>query len=319
MIEVFVGTGDQKTKFYVHQDVVIPRSVYFEQKVKTTQDSKTEPCVVLLPSDYPNTFRRYLNLVYADQLITKDKWEWHALCRLFILAERLQDVRAKNQIIDGMQAFFHELILSNTLRVDAKETLPAKATTELYERTRPGSQARKLVVDLYANSGNEGWLRGEEGNLPMDFVYDVAVRLIQQRPSTLYSSSINRPSKWYHEGVALESKLKLADSQTTSNAPALAIRTPQKASSVPQTLVTPPDSAEKESSKPVTVILKAETTPQTPRSSIFGVDWKTDPNEVASRTRTTGSPVSRVGKPTIFSEIEGRSDSQFSGGLPAAR
>ena len=155
--------------------------------------------MVALPDDDPDTFRLYLNLVYTHQLVTIGTGQWLKLCRLYVLAEKLQDITSKNQIIDGMYAFFSEIAFQPTLSVNISRMLPAAATTELYEGTSKQSQARELVLDLYADSGNVSWLLSEQAKLPTEFICDVAVRLLQRRGYVFSGFRIRRPSYGYHE------------------------------------------------------------------------------------------------------------------------
>ncbi|KAI4711420.1 hypothetical protein J4E89_003985 [Alternaria sp. Ai002NY15] len=161
--------------------------------------SPPDPNSSTLPDDDPDTFRLYLNLVYTHQLVTRGTGQWLKLCRLYVLAEKLQDITSKNQIIDGMYAFFSEIACQPTLSVNISRMLPAAATTELYEGTSKQSQARELVLDFYADSGNVSWLLSEQAKLPTDFICDVAVRLLQRRGYVFSGFRIRRPSYGYHE------------------------------------------------------------------------------------------------------------------------
>jgi hypothetical protein len=98
-----------------------------------------------------------------------------------------------------MHVFFNELMLKNPVYLKVEHALPVDVTIELYDGTREQSQARKLNVDLYADSGNERWLCGEKIQLPEEFVRDIAVRLMRKRSLTSLPLSIGRPSSHYHE------------------------------------------------------------------------------------------------------------------------
>jgi hypothetical protein len=153
--------------------------------------------LVTLPDGDEHIFRLYLNLVYAGQLGTRGADEWTKLSRLFVLAEKLVDLTAKNQIIDGMHAFFNELIKKNPTGVQVERILSAAGTKALYEGTPERSQARNLIVDIYADSGDESWLRDKKTLLPSKSVCDVAIRLLQN--STSFRTSFIPPSSSYHE------------------------------------------------------------------------------------------------------------------------
>jgi hypothetical protein len=105
-----------------------------------------------------------------------------------------------------MHVFFNELMMKNPVYLGVERVLPVDVTTELYDGTLEQSQAWKLIVDLYADSGNESWLRGEMIQLPEEFVRDIVVRLMQKRSSTSFGPSIGRSSSYYHEVHVLESQ-----------------------------------------------------------------------------------------------------------------
>jgi hypothetical protein len=128
-----------------------------------------------------DTFRVYLHLVYTCQLVARGADQRLKLCRLYVLAEKLQDFTSKNQIIGGIYVFFNEISCQPTPSVNVRRLLPTAATTELYAGTPDRNQARELVMDLYAGSGNVFRRLSEQAKLPNDFICDVAVRLLQRR------------------------------------------------------------------------------------------------------------------------------------------
>jgi hypothetical protein len=59
------------------------------------------------------------------------------------------------------------------------------AVKVLYPGTSHRSPARRLVVDLYALLGRSDWLEGMRARLPQDFMYDIALRMIELPRSAL--------------------------------------------------------------------------------------------------------------------------------------
>ncbi|KAF2846056.1 hypothetical protein T440DRAFT_511196 [Plenodomus tracheiphilus IPT5] len=295
--------------FPVHQSLLCSRSELF----KSLFENVGGPSHILkeealcLPERQPEDFRRYLNLIYANQLVTKGPGEWEKLCRLYLLAEKMQDRAAKNTVVDGMHTFLFELVSDLSSTVDITKILPPEATERLYNGTASGCQVRRLIVDVYADCGHESWLREGREHLPTDLVYNVAVQLMQQRSTKVYGSSINRPASWYHEQISGREKEArvvtppITPPRTVSNKtdtdtakrsytkPRPRRTTPKRAHQLP---VTPPPSTGKtltteEGAMPKlhTLSLQA-TTPtrepqKTPRSSLFDITWKkpesTDP------------------------------------------
>ncbi|KAI4655796.1 hypothetical protein J4E93_000511 [Alternaria ventricosa] len=198
MLKVRVGSGLNTASFFVHPTLITSRSDFF--KHATSQDSKeNEETTVALPEDNPVTFRRYLNLIYAHQLATKRDMQWLIFCRLYVLAEKLQDVTSKNQIIDGMCVFFNENICPAVKHM-VHFILPAVATAKLYDGTTHASKARKLLVDLYTDFGSEIWLRNDELiPLPEEFIHELAVRLFEKRGPVFSDFRNSCPSYKYHD------------------------------------------------------------------------------------------------------------------------
>ncbi len=181
----------------MHESLITGRAKFFECATKAHWQQERR---LSLPEDDPAVFSQYLNLIYTNRLTTQGRGgEWLKLTRLFVLAEKLQDQRAKNKVIDGMHAMFHQYVVKGVQRPDMTPSARAETIRELYDGTPSCSPARKLVVDLYADVGEEQWLFNGQYELPEDFVYDVAIALIRRRSSTPVSFGIHNPSKVYHE------------------------------------------------------------------------------------------------------------------------
>ncbi|CAN9389134.1 unnamed protein product [Alternaria alternata] len=167
----------------------------------TSKDSQgNDVLVVWLLDEDPQTFRLYLNLVYANQLATRGPDQWLKLCELYGLAERLQDTKSKNQTVEGMYSFLNELLHSSMLpSVKWKHSLPAVATAKLFEGMTDQSQVRNLLLDFYTDFGDPILLREAQAELPADFIYDVAVRLLEKRAHVIFGSQIVYPPSRYYE------------------------------------------------------------------------------------------------------------------------
>ncbi|KAB2105992.1 hypothetical protein AG0111_0g6179 [Alternaria gaisen] len=199
IISVLVGTGSGKADFRVHRTLFTSRSKFFERATSNDSQGKDELLVTLLDED-PQTFRLYLNLVYANQLATRGPEQWPKLCQLYVLAERLQDTKSKNEIVEGMYSFLNELLLKPwSPSTRSKHYLPAVATAILFEGMTEKSRVRALLVDFYADFGDEILLREAQAELPADFIYDVAVRLLGKRAHVIFGSQIVYPPSHYYE------------------------------------------------------------------------------------------------------------------------
>ncbi|CAI9636163.1 unnamed protein product [Alternaria burnsii] len=199
MMPVVVGTGGDRADFRVHKTLFTSRSRFIERA--TSKDSQgKDVLVVWLLDENPQTFRLYLNLVYANQLATRGPDQWLKLCELYGLAERLQDTKSKNQIVEGMYGFLNELLLKPwSPSTRSKDYLPAVATAMLFEGMTEKSRVRALLVDFYAEFGDKILLREAQAMLPADFIYDVAVRLLEKRAHVIFGSQIMHPPSYYYE------------------------------------------------------------------------------------------------------------------------
>jgi len=199
IISVLVGTGSGKADFRVHKTLFTSRSKFFERATSNDSQGKDELLVTLLDED-SQTFRLYLNLVYANQLVTRGPEQWPKLCQLYVLAEKLQDTKSKNQIVEGMYSFLNELLLRPwSASTRSKHYLPAEATAMLFEGMTKTSRVRALLVDFYADFGDKILLREAQAILPADFIYDVAGRLLEKRGHVIFGSQIVHPPSYYYE------------------------------------------------------------------------------------------------------------------------
>lgn len=149
---------------------------------------------VKLPKDDPATFGIYVNLLYTKQIPTKPTFansrrvmlEYIHLARLYVLCEKLQDIEGKNSTIHAMLSTSRDNI--SVLRPNAIKTI--------YEGTPESSPARKMLLDMYVEYGNNMSLHGGRGNYPKQFLFDLAVQLLQSRefvgPKTLATCDIGK-------------------------------------------------------------------------------------------------------------------------------
>jgi hypothetical protein len=99
-----------------------------------------------------------------------------------------------------MYSFLNELLHSSMLpSVKWKHSLPAVATAKLFEGMTDQSQVRNLLLDFYTDFGDPILLREAQAELPADFIYDVAVRLLEKRGHVIFGSQIVHPPSYYYE------------------------------------------------------------------------------------------------------------------------
>ena len=201
MIEILVGKEPSARKFTVHKPLVTATSEFFKRAVKEEwSETGIEP--ITMPEDDVSIFNLYVNMTYSGGVVatktsaSPDPDEWTRLTRLYVLAERLQDVWAKNRVVNAMHGYLNDVIA---------RSMPFRgfdSIVELYEGTPAGSPARKLVADFYAHKSDKETMIAGRDVLPTDFVFDVACLLMTKVliPRGFGSNPLlPQPSHHYHE------------------------------------------------------------------------------------------------------------------------
>lgn len=200
-IVVIVGKQIHRDEFSLHERLFTSHSEFLK-RAKTARLGQTG--AISLPEYDPSTFQLYVVLTYSGFLATKElPEEWQSLVDVYVLADRLEDKWAKNRVVDAMHSFVREHIPRAVGRTDegsqTKDHISVASLVSLYAGTPTGSPARKLVVELFADNGAEGWLVRVGALLPREFLFDVTHRLLQKRPSVVFGNMLDRPSSYYHE------------------------------------------------------------------------------------------------------------------------
>ena len=97
--------------------------------------------------------------------------EYLALC--YSLGEHLKDVKYRNAILCIIRYYaVNEGIFPSD-----------RAVAIIYENTKKGSPARRMMVDFWAYAGNEGWLEGDSirSDICPDFLEDLVPALLRAR------------------------------------------------------------------------------------------------------------------------------------------
>lgn len=190
MLTVKVGKGSKVKNFTVHQSFLTVRSEYFKRAMNGNWE-ESETRTVTLSHESPEVFMLYLNHIYTGRFptMTKSKEELDAmerseaakfgkyeldqLARVYVLAERLQDVTAFLAVTDAFVHIFNGVapILSTT------------AVELVYRETPEGRPSRRLLahiwsyVPLPAILGIAQWL-------PREFLDDLSSVVDKQRNLT---------------------------------------------------------------------------------------------------------------------------------------
>jgi hypothetical protein len=111
-----------------------------------------------------------------------------------VLCEKLQDIDAKNAILQAMLA---------EIRGTSILSLSAITIQTIYNGTPESSPARSLLLDMFVERGNDKFFHNQilNGCFPKEFVRDLAVQLFKQRSFRGSETLANCNVKKYQEKV----------------------------------------------------------------------------------------------------------------------
>ena len=178
-----VGKDKHQKSFYVQETLLRQHSLFFKKALSRDWKEKVER-VVNLPEDESAVFAIYIEFLYSGNLavmpdgldpIDAARLEQLRLCKVYVLAEKLQDMETRNRAIQGL------LYSSKQVRPGNRTICPGTdAVKIIYNGTLPGSMARKLLVDYYTYRGTGSWVINH-GGWPEDFLIDLATNLMDKR------------------------------------------------------------------------------------------------------------------------------------------
>jgi hypothetical protein len=195
MLIVQVGNEPGSEDFIVHESFLTSRSGFFRRALNGNW-AESDTRIVKLPEDDPHIFALYLNYVFNGQLATMGKTpeefatlgllefykhihhEYEEVSRLYILAEKLQDVATKNAELAAT------MDISQTESVGGLRALPSPRSIQIiYAATLAGSPARRLVADMWSTlSVYEILSELQTHQMHSDFVEDLAEAMEENRP-----------------------------------------------------------------------------------------------------------------------------------------
>lgn len=103
------------------------------------------------------------------------------LAKLYVLAEKLQDVETKEKVLQAVIVAFQPGAGNIFI-----PKLPSRPFVQIvYEGTPSRSLTRKLIVSMYARRAKGIWLRMEKASnrraWPEDFMHELLVDIVNQR------------------------------------------------------------------------------------------------------------------------------------------
>lgn len=182
VITVAVGEGEKQKEFAVHEALITERSRFFRNAIQGNW-KEAEERIVNLTEDHPDVFELYLQALYAGHVELPDGHAtdtfYNMLGGVFVLAERIRDVKTKNLIVEEIKA-----------KADIREHFAAylQMAAVIYNGTPGPCGIRRLLVDLVARSndyhaaqeGIEKFTAKLEG-VPKQFLMDLVFGLYTKR------------------------------------------------------------------------------------------------------------------------------------------
>ncbi|KAF1928927.1 uncharacterized protein M421DRAFT_92051 [Didymella exigua CBS 183.55] len=188
MLTVQGGSGLKTESFAVHESFLTSRSEYSKRALNSNWNEATTR-VVPLTHEEPAVFALYLNHLCTGRLPTVQKSrqelgamqrsaairflreELYQLARVYVLAERLQDITARNAVTD---AFVH---VHNGYLAPTPSALVIMLT---FDSTPPGRPIGRLLVDSWAHKSLL-YVLERASQLPKDFLNDLGLVLEKHR------------------------------------------------------------------------------------------------------------------------------------------
>ena len=170
-----VLVGHEKTKFVVHTSILCQQSTFFQAAFSQRWNAERTP--ITIPDTTSTTFNDYLTLVYRDKVAKAREVQAYFvhLIRLYLLADKLGDLKASNKTIDKIIKFS-----------DRNASAPEYATVAMVMAATPeNSRLRRLMVDFYVLEVTKESFDEEAKDYPRGFHALVAKEFVKSREDDL--------------------------------------------------------------------------------------------------------------------------------------
>ncbi|KAL1602644.1 hypothetical protein SLS60_006061 [Paraconiothyrium brasiliense] len=188
IVKVNVGKDSDKQTFFIHPHRLTQRSLFFKNALAANW-KEAEDRVIYLPEDDPSIFFRYLDYLYTGKMSVKSTdpdtlndgkaavAEQLMTCRIYVFADKVQDMRCRNDAIKFMTAVVKEK------RTEKNWFAPGPSCIEfIYNETVPNSPMRRLVVEFYVY--NVGYRKSYETTFkraPKEFLVELSTACMDAR------------------------------------------------------------------------------------------------------------------------------------------
>ncbi|KAF2803316.1 uncharacterized protein BDZ99DRAFT_453580 [Mytilinidion resinicola] len=202
-VDICVGKEDYREFFSVHDTLLASRSEFFTRAMNGRWKESKER-LINLPEDSPAVFSLYMHHLYTSKLATAPNEgtpdsgsEHYTLAQLYVFAEKIQDSKCKNDIVDAMVAHTFE---GPRLRWPGTRTI-----NTIYRGTAGPCTARRFLVDIHAVERGSAWCANHHREeYPAEFIWDVITRMSERKPPSHSRIVLSYTGSRYHEVIGDE-------------------------------------------------------------------------------------------------------------------
>ena len=181
-----MGTGHELQDFDVHEPLLTANSLYFKKALSGDRvDAKTR--CICLPEEEPAVFHDYIRFLYTQRFCVQSgtnpgdingSCERLSLMKLFVLAERLQDMELKKAVLTATYNSLWEICTTGG------KMAGTNCIEVVYGGTPTGSPMRRLLVGFYTYCAGGGTFKAD-GIYSPEWMQELAINLLTKRSKPL--------------------------------------------------------------------------------------------------------------------------------------
>lgn len=169
-------------EFDIHEAMLTSRSSFFKAALSGDW-AEAKDRVVKLPQDEPAVFQSYTHFLYTDILCVEPKTpagndgeygERITILKFYVLAEKLQDMKAKRAAIEAMIYYLWDF-RRNPTKFPGLECIRI-----VYDGTPANSPMRHLLLDFFASRADTITFEKDVA-CPREFLQELVITLFEKR------------------------------------------------------------------------------------------------------------------------------------------
>ncbi|KAF2851099.1 hypothetical protein T440DRAFT_395298 [Plenodomus tracheiphilus IPT5] len=181
----------------IHENLLIDRASFFSRALSSGW-KEVEEGLVRLPEDDPTIFALYGQLLYTGRIPvferTDEQQDYHwsstendaqklcqseytSLAQLYVFAEKMQDVKAKNAVVQAIIEKINHHAKQVTHYSRGRVCFPGPvAITTIYEETASHCPGRQVLIDCYVSYADSDVMDRSDfiNSVPREFLFDLA-------------------------------------------------------------------------------------------------------------------------------------------------